>query len=71
MLGDVEYGALVNKARIRKIETLEDALIASRGSLVQALTVLRSRHRYYPTGYSEMAIKSAEHTLEKIKAALS
>jgi hypothetical protein len=59
----------LKKQRHSRLKLIE-ALVASRGSLGQALTVLKSRHKRYPTAYSDMAIKSATFTLVKIKDTL-
>lgn len=71
MLGDVEYGALVNKARIRKIEMLEAALIAAQDALHSSRCMLRAWHRFAPHIPTREAMEGATLALTKIKRALN
>ena len=71
MIGDVEYGALVNKARIRKIEMLENALLSAQDALRATRCMLVAWNRWAPHGRSAEAIEGAKLALTKIERALN
>ena len=71
MLGDAEYGALINKARIRKIEMLENALLAAQDALRSTRCQLKAWNKWAPAINATQALEAAKLALTKIERALN